>query len=202
MVLFLPLLLSFSSDENGFCFKRRFTYRTNMSSKYVPPAKRKSEKPVEAPPPPPPEKKYEDEFPSLSGAPTTRRVWGGTSSFADKAREWSVKAEKDSVEEAARKKAEFESRAHSVVRALPKFHNVRRFVEPEEYEEETVEKKPDATNDEESGWTLVEKKVRKKKKSLTEIADEELAKASDEENSESVWNDEKELHETCWDERS
>ncbi len=172
-----------------------------MSSKYVPPAKRKSEKPVEAPPPPPPEKKYEDEFPSLSGAPTTRRVWGGTSSFADKAREWSVKAQKDAEEEASRKKAEVELRSPSVVRALPKFHNVRRFVEPEEQEEEHVEEKPPA-NDEESGWTLVEKKVRKKKKTLTEIADEDFAKASDEENSESVWNDEKELHETCWDERS
>jgi hypothetical protein len=173
-----------------------------MSSKYVPPAMRKKEKPAEAPPPPPPEKKYEDEFPSLSEVPMTRRVWGGTSSFADKAREWSVKAQKDAEDLATRKKVEAESRTPTNARMLPRFHNVRRFVEPEEYEEETAQTKPDAKHGEESEWILVEKKVRKKKKSLTEIADEELAKASDEENSESVWNDEKELHETCWDERS
>lgn len=175
-----------------------------MSSKYVPPSKRKIEKPAEAPPPPPPEKKYEDEFPTLSGVSTSRRVWGGTSSFAEKAREWSVKAQQDAEEEAARKRAELDARPPSVVRVLPKFHNVRRFVEPEEYEEDspTGESKPEATNDDESGWTLVEKKARKKPKTLTEIADEDLAKESDDEHSESVWNDEKELHETCWDERA
>lgn len=171
-----------------------------MSSKYVPPAMRKKEQPAAAPPPPP-EKKFEDEFPVLSNAPTSRRVWGGPTSFADKAREWRVKAERDAEVEAARKKAELEARPPSVVRVLPKFHNVRRFVEPEE-ERPTEEPKTEATNDEDSGWTLVEKKVRKKRKTLTEIADEEFAKASDEENSESVWNDEKELHETCWDERA
>lgn len=176
-----------------------------MSSKYVPPAKRKSEKPAEAPPPPPPEKKFEDEFPTLNSVPTVRRVWGGPSSFADKAREWGEKAQKDAEQEVSRKKAELEARPPSVARVLPRFHNVRHFVEPEDYEEDRAkeEPKPESTNnDEDSGWTLVERKVRKKRKTLTEIADEELAKASDEENSESVWNDEKELHETCWDERS
>lgn len=179
-------------------------YKTKMSSKYVAPAKRKIEKPAEAPLPPPPEKKFEDEFPALTAAPSVRRVWGGPTSFADKAREWSEKAQKDAEEEAARKRAELESQAPSAARVLPKFRNVRRFVEPEDYEENHAEEesKPETANDEESGWTVVERKVRKKRKTLTEIADEELAKASDGENSDSVWNEDKELHETCWDERS
>lgn len=174
-----------------------------MSSKYVPPAMRQKVQ-SSAAPSPPPEKKYEDEFPSLSGSPTTRRVWGGPSSFAEKAREWSAKAQKDAEEEAFRKRAELDSRPQPVVRVLPKFHNVRRFIEPEEHEENREEEKPKAesTNVDESGWILVEKKTRKKPKSLTEIADEEFARASDEENSDSVWNEEKELHETCWDERA
>lgn len=173
-----------------------------MSSKYVPPSKRKVEKPTEAPPPP--EKKFEDEFPALTTGPTVRHVWGGPTSFADKAREWSEQAQRDADEEAARKKAELDSHAPSITRVLPKFRNVRRFVEPEDYEENVAndESKPEPANDEESGWTLVERKARKKRKTLTEIADEELAKASDEETSDSVWNDEKDLHETCWDERS
>lgn len=179
-------------------------YKTNMSSKYVAPAKRKIEKPAEAPPPPPPEKKFEDEFPALTSAPTVRRVWGGSTSFAEKAREWSEKAQKDAEEEAALKKAELSERPPSIARVLPKFRNVRRFVEPEDFENASEEEasKPEAANDEESGWTLVERAVRKKRKTLTEIADEELAKASDEEQGDSVWNEDKELHETCWDERS
>ena len=175
-----------------------------MSSKYVPPAMRKKEQASAAPPPPPPEKKYEDDFPTLAGAPSTRRVWGGSTSFAEKAREWNEKAQKDSEEDAARKRAEVDSQSPSVSRVLPRFRNVRRFVEPEEYEEERVEEKPapESANNDESGWTLVEKKARKKRKTLTEIADEDLAKGSDGENSDSVWNEDKELHETCWDDRS
>jgi hypothetical protein len=173
-----------------------------MSSKYVPPALRKKDQPTAAPPPLPPEKTYEDDFPTLSKGPTTYRVWGGSGSFAEKAKEWGVKSQKDSEEEVARKKEEAEGHTSVNVRILPKFHNIRRFIEPEEYEEESVDDKPQPTNNEESGWTLVEKKARKKRKTLTEIADEELAKGSDGENSDSVWNDEKDLHETCWDERS
>jgi hypothetical protein len=173
-----------------------------MSSKYVAPALRKKDQPTAEPPAPPPEKKYEDDFPTLSAAPTTYRVWGGTSSFAEKAKEWGVKAQQDSEDEAARKRAGVDEYTSTNLRVLPKFRNVRRFIEPEEYEEEPADDKPPSTNNEESGWTLVEKKARKKRKTLTEIADEELAKGSDGENSDSVWNDEKDLHETCWDERS
>lgn len=170
-----------------------------MSSRYVPPAMRKNEKPAVAPPPlPPPEKKFEDEFPALGSAPTTYRVWGGTTSFAEKAREWSEKAQKEADDEATRKKVELETHSVPTVRALPRFRNIRRFVEPEEQQEEAI--KPTSAEDDE--WTLVEKKVRKKRKTLTEIADEDLEKESEEETSDTVWNDDKELHETCWDERS
>lgn len=173
-----------------------------MSSKYVPPAMRKKEQPSVAPPPPPPEKKYEDEFPSLAPTPTTRRVWGGTTTFAEKAREWSEHADREAKELELRKKTELESQTRSTVRVLPRFHNIRRFVEEEEEPEKEEMTKSTTSNDEESGWTLVERKVRKKRKTLSEIADEEFAKESEEENSDSVWdNDEKALHETCWDER-
>ena len=173
-----------------------------MSSKYVPPAMRKKEHPAVAPPPPPPEKKYEDEFPSLGQIPTTRRVWGGTSTFAEKAREWSAHSEKEAQELEARKKVEIVMQPRMSMRPLPRFQNIRRFVEDHEPEKQETTN-PEDGEDEESGWTLVEKKARKKQKSLTEIADEDLEKGSEEENGESVWNnDEKELHETCWDERA
>jgi hypothetical protein len=182
--------------------KEGYLLLTKMSSKYVPPAMRKKEKaaPAPPPPPPPPEKKFEDEFPTLTSAPPAVRVWGGTTTFAEKAREWSEQAARDAEEALARKQAEAEVRPPNAARALPRFHNVRRFVEQEEEveEEENDYVKP---NDEDSGWTLVERKARKKPKSLTQIADEELAKASDEDRGDSVWNDDKELHETCWDER-
>lgn len=176
--------------------------KTNMSSKYVAPAKRVKVQPVVEPPPPPPEKKFEDEFPVLTSAPTVQRVWGGPTSFAEKAREWNEKSQKDSEEAEARKRAEIEVRP-SAVRILPRFHNVRRFVEQEEPEEELLDDstKPASMEDDESGWTLVERKVRKKRKTLTEVADEELTKISDGEQSDSVWDNDKELHETCWDER-
>lgn len=181
--------------------KKRNILQINMSSKYVAPAMRKRE-PV-APPIPPPEKKFEDEFPTLVPAQTSHRVWGGTSTFAEKAREWKEQADTQKEENKVALEVELD-RASSINRVLPKFHNIRRFVETDEAESHAQPEavKPSNAQDDESGWILVERKLRKKQKTLTEIADEDFAKASDEEHDDSVWNEDKQLHETCWEENA
>lgn len=179
--------------------KESYLVYLKMSSKYVPPAMRKKERHPAESSPPPPEKKYEDEFPSLTTAPAPYRVWRGPASFAEKANEWSVQAEKEAKELELLKKIDMEPTPQPSVRPLPRFHNIRRFVEEEPEEEETS--KP-ASNEDESGWTRVERKTRKKRKSIGELVDEEIAKNATEGTDESVWNnDEKELHETCWEDR-
>jgi hypothetical protein len=170
-----------------------------MSSKYVPPALRKKQE--VAPPIPPPEKNFDHEFPSVLAAPTSQRVWGGTASFADKAREWQLQSDKDSEDTELRKKVESDAQFPSIIRVLPKFNNVRHFVEHDESDGDSGDELPKQAPPpgDDSGWTLVERKLRKKRKTLTEIADDDLAKQSDDEHEDSVWNDEKQLYETCWD---
>lgn len=171
-----------------------------MSSKYVPPAMRKNERHPAASSPPPPEKKYEDEFPSLTSSVRNYRVWEGPATFADKAREWSLQAEKEAKELELLKKIEMEPKSQISVRPLPRFHNIRRFVEEEQPEQD--EDSNQNSNEDDSVWIRVERKTRKVRKSIGEIVDEEIANAPAEGTDESVWNnDEKELHETCWEDR-
>lgn len=178
------------------------------NSKYVPVHLRNKKQPEKVsldPEPPTTQKSYEQEFPALgSKLPATARVWGGTESFAEKAREWSNSDKLKQQEEEERRKDE-EIFNRSMHRNLPKFNNPGRFVEQEVYEEETQH---DTTNqkqkEDDEGWTLVEntRKI-KKRKTVEEIVREKMAKTSDSEgeNDDTVWNEEKQPNETYWDQR-
>lgn len=179
---------------------------SNNNSKYLPPHLRNKQKVAEvfsAPPAPEPpkEKPYEEQFPALKGTlPNTAKVWGGEGSFAEKAREWSLHDKmKKQEEEEARKDNEMVNNFRS--RNLPRFHNVRRFIE-EDNEEQDDNPKQDEKNDDD--WTTVEyTRKPKKQKTVEEIVREKMAKdsGSEGENEDTVWNQEKQPNETYWDER-
>lgn len=182
---------------------------SNTKSKYVPPHLRNKQKAAEvfsaAPPEPPKQKPYEEQFPALKGTvPNSAKVWGGEGSFADKAREWSMhdKMKKQEQDEARIENDMVNNMRH---RNLPRFHNVRRFVEEDapkdQYDDETEQ---EATEDDGDAWTTVQNKRQiKKRKTVEEIVKEKLAKdyGSDGENDDTVWNEEKQPNETYWDER-
>jgi hypothetical protein len=144
---------------------------------YVPPAPRNTKpkevinfKPVES------------EFPQLGGSNASKSAWKGRS-FAELADDWN-KEEKDKklmAEKEAEREVDF---------VLPRFNNVRRFVD----EEEKVETKPEVKQE----WTYVEnRKFHKKKEVDLDILYPEI----DETAQDSVWNDGPAAHETVWDER-
>lgn len=185
---------------------------SNNKSKYIPPHLRNKQKASEvfsaAPataPAPPKEKPYEEQFPALKGTlPNSAKVWGGEGSFADKAREWNLhdKIKKQEQDEARRENDMVNNMRH---RNLPRFHNVRRFVEEDfqqrHHDDETEQQQ---TEDDGEGWTTVEhNRQPKKRKTVEEIVKEKLAKdsGSEGENDDTVWNEEKQPNETYWDER-
>ena len=150
----------------------------------------------------PKEKPYEEQFPSLgAGKPSTLKVWGGSTSFAEKAKEWSDHEKVKQHEEELKRREEEILKNWMTPKNLPMFHNVRRFVE-EDQESEEDEQQERAPEDE-SEWVNVSR-ARKVKtpKTFEQIADEELEDSADN-NDQSVWNnDEKDLNETCWDEKN
>jgi hypothetical protein len=143
-------------------------------------------------------KKLEDEkgrefndnnFPSLVSAPTNKTVWGGQKSFAVLASEWK-QTEEVKKESSETEKNEQRSYIYRQNLPLPKFHNVRRFVEPEDEEDTPVE----TTVNDDSDWKLVDRKKIRREKTI----EEKLAETEDI-NDDSVWNaDAPEEHETCW----
>lgn len=144
----------------------------------------------------------EDNFPSLGSAPTSVKVWGEKKTFAALAVEWNKKAEEDAIEQKHREKEEqeaalFHRRANV---PLPRFHNVHRFVEPEDEDDDELEEEfnqPPA-NPEEEGWTVVDRAKRRRQKTI----EERLERSPTPENDDTVWNgDAPNEHETCWDER-
>lgn len=146
------------------------------------------------------EKPFEQQYPQLSKPTTTMKVWGGSESFAEKARKWNEHDKLREFEKEEKIREEALLNTMSSTRIMPKFHNVRRFVE-EESEEDDDNEKP-ATEDDD-GWTLVQKK-QAKKKTPEQIFQEKMEKNSDSEgsnNEDTVWNDEKPSNETYWNER-
>jgi len=141
----------------------------------------------------------EDNFPSLGEAPKTMKVWGERKSFASLAVEWSEKTKLDELENKQKEKEEQDILFHRRPNApLPRFHNIHRFVEPEDVESEDDEAPPQKVDPEEEGWTLVDRAKRRREKTI----EEKLNRPPTPENDESVWNgDAPEEHETCWDER-
>lgn len=167
-----------------------------MSSKYVPPAmrnkQRKSQPPVEEP------KVCEmndTNFPALGEVPKKVTVWGGTKSFAELASEWKEKQETDELmkQHEEEKKSQQPTYYRQNV-PLPKFHNVRRFVEPEDDEEVA---KPVNKKEDDEGWTVVDRtKVRREK-----TFEERMAKIEMEEKNASneLEADGHEEYESVWD---
>jgi hypothetical protein len=141
----------------------------------------------------------EDNFPTLGSRPTGVKVWGEKKTFATLAVEWNKKAEQDVIEQTHREKEEqeavlFHRRANV---PLPRFHNVHRFVEPEDGDGE-FEEEPEKSENQEEGWTLVDRAKHRRQKTL----EEKLARPPTPDNDGTVWNrDAPSEHETCWDER-
>jgi len=139
-------------------------------------------------------------FPTL-GAPVSKtRVWGGEKSFASMAVEWEHQKKK---EEDEKKQQKQEEQAHNQYRRhnvpLPQFHNVRRFIEPEDEVEE--ESKHDPSKNDDGGWTFVDrKKIRREKTVEEKFA--QAAQSLDQEDDNTVWGETApQEHETCWDTR-
>jgi hypothetical protein len=169
-------------------------------SKYIAPSLRNKQEPISTPEPEtPPEKKYEDEFPAL-GVSTNivlKPVWNN-GSFADKAREMSIRSKEEQEEKERKKLLDTELTSTMNVRTLPRFNNIHRYVEQEpESESEKEEEK------EEEEWITVSNKRRnKKRKVIEELIDNiDNDNPEPEENQDSVWNQDAEANETCWDDK-
>lgn len=141
----------------------------------------------------------EDNFPAL-GEPSSRlTIWGGAKSFATMAVEWDEKSKKEEIEN--KEQQEKEDEQTTIFRRrnampLPQFHNVHRFVEPEDEEEEQISK---PTSVEDDGWVTVDRRKYRRQKTI----EERMARPPTPENDSSVWNnDAPEERDTCWDERT
>lgn len=135
-------------------------------------------------------------FPSLGNPPTKMSVWGGTKSFAAMAAEWDEKKKNDDIEKLQQKREEVHI-YHRQNIPLPHFHNIGKFVEPEDDYEDNKTTKNENTED--SGWTVVDTKKYRREKTL----EERLNRPPTPENGDSVWNnDAPEEHETCWEDYS
>lgn len=139
--------------------------------------------------------KTEDNFPALVPTATSKRVWGGDKKFSDLAKEW----DKDSQEKAEKERqmAEFEKTktmpGHFV---MPTFNNTHRFVETTDYTEPDEPEQVNVPAD--SVWKVVDysKNRRRKEKNMEEIANRPLTPEEDG----TVW-PEKDLNQTCWEDR-
>jgi hypothetical protein len=137
----------------------------------------------------------ETNFPSLVTSLKAPTWSTGSKTFAQLASEWSEKAK----EEELTKQVETEEEQRTIIRprynhALPKFHNVHRFVEPED--DEISDEQPVPVN-QDDGWVTVQRKARREK------TIEEKFNRPETPPQDSVWNadDQPNDHETCWDEK-
>jgi hypothetical protein len=171
-------------------------YNTNkMSSKYVPPHMRNN-RTTPSDQNPEPEKNPSSEMPQIQKMAEERASsWGGKKTFASLAAEWDEHAKIAELDKQQEEKDTTFNR--KTVMPLPRFHNVRRFVESEE--EESVEDQPQQTsNPDDEGWVLVDRKKYRREKTL----EEKLNRPPTPENDGTVWDgNAPEEHETCWDQR-
>jgi hypothetical protein len=155
----------------------------------------------------------EENFPTLC-APVTKTVtWGGERKFTDLASEWreddtrrkeEEEEEKRRAEDIERYRNERNTYSNSNF-VLPRFRNVRRFEEPEDQErldENETTKPAEQFGEDETGWTVVERKIKVKREKTFEELEAEYQKDLEEgTNDDTVWAAGPEEHETCWDER-
>jgi hypothetical protein len=139
--------------------------------------------------------KTENNFPALAPASTNLRVWGGVKKFSDLAKEWNTDAQQKLEKE--KQMADFEKTTAGTNHfVMPTFNNSHRFVETTDFVE------PDETEPlnipADSVWKVVDysKNRRRKEKNIEEIANRPPTPEEDG----TVW-PEKDLNETCWDER-
>jgi len=179
-----------------------------MASKYVPPhIRNKPAQETSAPsrvnrrryqPEPEPVKEPEPKldfsdksFPQLGCSVTTEPKWAGKKSFASLATEWKEADETTQVSSQAETYTEFK---------LPRFTNVRHYVEVEEErcsEEERAKPAPEDA-EEDDGWEEVKAKPRKvhREKTIEErIAEEE---AAEQEKAGTCWNEDGDEPTTVW----
>jgi hypothetical protein len=132
-------------------------------------------------------------------APKTVSKWENKKTFASLAVEWDdhskmVELEKQQQEHEKQQDVAFSRKA---VMPLPRFHNVRRFVEPEETEE-APPKNVQPSNPEDEGWTTVDYKKHRRQKTIEEKANRPPTPEQDD----TVWDgNAPEEHETCWEQR-
>ncbi len=146
------------------------------------------------------EKKDEVEKSESQLKEATTSTWGTKKTFAALAVEWD---EQSKMTELQKQQEEYEKQqdmayTRKTVMPLPRFHNIRRFVEPEDAEE-TVEQPPQPSNPDDEGWTVVDRKKYRREKTIEEKLNRPV---TPDEADETVWNgDALEEHETCWDQR-
>lgn len=138
----------------------------------------------------------EDNFPALGEPASKVTVWGGTKSFAALAVEWDEQSKMEEKQQDNSEESTTVFRRRNVL-PLPQFHNVHRFIEPEDYQEDEQPSKPTPVEDD--GWITVDRRKYRRQKTI----EEKLARPpTPDQNDGSVWNDQaQEEHDTCWDER-
>lgn len=168
----------------------KYTSNKMNTNKYVPPHMRN----------PPTDTKNEPQKEESQLKQATTSSWGTKKTFASLAAEWDEQAK---LAEIQKQQDEHEKQNEMVfsrktVMPLPRFHNVRRFVEPEE-EEEATEQVPQNSNPDDEGWVTVDRKKYRREKTIEEKLNRPV---TPDEHDETVWNgDAPEEHETCWDQR-
>ena len=147
--------------------------------------------------------KTEENFPSLGGnKPIVQSgsIWAGSQKFSELAAEWKSTDEQRKEEEDRQNNPTGNKTSYDEVFQLPRFRNVRRFIEPEnDYCEEidlpTVDPIP-----EEEEWTVVDNRKYRKPKPEFDFSEEGLDNYDENEEDGTVWGAAEE-HETCWDDR-
>lgn len=140
----------------------------------------------------------EDNFPLLGKTLGPSKVVVWDKKFSDLALEWKTETDKRLEEEKIQKEfanSQVVNGTHPPkMFKLPQFTNKHRYVEEEEEEEKAISQ--EASNPEEEGWTLVDKRKIRRKKTFEEVVNRPPTP------DEGAWNEDGPAeHETCWDER-
>lgn len=167
-----------------------------MASKYLPPHLRNKTVPERVPSPVPEPEPLLEELSTLKVSDTK----SSRPTFAKLAAEWAKDNQEQMTLESFKKQEDesISSLRKNRMAPLPQFHNIRHFVEPEEENQEQVEKN---TNPDEEGWVEVKRKkkyVRKNK--MLDDDEPERAPSPEEEKEEqkdTVW-DQQDDEDTYW----
>lgn len=143
-----------------------------------------------------------ENFPTLGGntAVQSGSIWSGSRKFSELASEWKSTDDQQKEEEEKQKNSTGTTTSYDEVFQLPRFRNIRRFVEPEDEYCDEVNIPPVDTIPEEEEWTLVDNRKYRKPKPEFDFSEEGLDNYDENEEDGTVWGAAEE-HETCWDDR-